>query len=95
MSYVGDDLLLFLFCVPGVYVPPGAGIGVGGIGTRTGFFPGNRASNDCLDGLNKNNPEHSYNKNSLFIISSGIIMKGFTKTKQWYEKKLNVNLKLN
>lgn len=65
------DLLLSLLCVPGVYVP-GAGIGQGGTGQGTGFFPGNRASSDCLDSLNKKNPEQSHNKQSLFVFSRGI-----------------------
>lgn len=34
---IEDDHLLFLLCVAGVYVPPGAGIGPG-----TVFFPGIR-----------------------------------------------------
>lgn len=64
-----------LLCLPGVYVPAGAGIGPGGTGTGTGFFPGNRVSNDCLDSLNKNNPERGHNKQSLFMISRGITVK--------------------
>lgn len=39
-----DDLFLSLLCASGVYVPPGTGIGPGGAGPGTGFFPGNRAS---------------------------------------------------
>lgn len=58
----------FSVSVVGVYVPPGAGIGPGGVGPGTGYFPGNKASNVCLDSLNKNNPEHSHNKQSLFLL---------------------------
>lgn len=53
MLAIDDDILLWLLCVPGVYVPAGAGIGPGGVGPGTGFFPGNKASNSCLDSLNK------------------------------------------
>lgn len=42
-----------LLYVSGVYVPPGTGIGQGGAGPGTGFFPGNRASADCLDSLKR------------------------------------------
>lgn len=70
VTHVGD-LLLSLLYVSGVYVPPGAGIGPGGTGPGTGFFPGNRASNDCLDSLDQNISEDSNSKQSLFVFGRG------------------------
>lgn len=52
-----DDLLPSLLCIPGVFVLPGAGIGAGGTGPGTGFFPGNRASDNYLEFK-----QHSHNK---------------------------------
>lgn len=69
---IENHLLLFLLCFLGVYVPPGAGIGPGGTGPGTGFFPGNTV---CLDSLNKNNPEHSHNRQGLFVFSRYIAVK--------------------
>ncbi len=51
--------------VPGVYVPPGAGIGTGVAGPGTGFFPGKRASSDCL---NKKKCCNNHNQQSLFAL---------------------------
>lgn len=56
-----------LLCVPGVYVPPGAGIGTGGVGPGAGYYPGNRASNDCLDSLSKNADTATTNKVCLCL----------------------------
>lgn len=61
---IKDDFLLSLLRVPGVYVPAGVGVGPGGTGPGAGFFPGN---NDCLDSLNKHNPEPSHNKQSVCL----------------------------
>lgn len=67
LSVIENDPLLSLSCVPGVYVPPGAGIGPGGTGPGTGFFPGNRTSS--LFKL------HSHNKQSLFVYNRVITVK--------------------
>lgn len=60
------------------------------------------ASNDCLDSLDKNNPEHSHNKQSLFVFSRGITVKLYYCRPEVLlirntniKKHLNVNLKVN
>lgn len=73
MFVIEDNFLLFLICAPGVYLPPGAGLGPGGGGTGTGFFPGKRASTQCLHNLKtKKHPERSHYKQSLLLFRKGM-----------------------